>query len=206
MSASFGVILVVYAVMYVLCKDGTRCVFDSTFEARLTLMAECLMFPGLFASGMVAQVGRQRYGNAAQDPVAVAVSNRKMATDARILANTMEQTLLFTIATIGLSFFLPADWLWILPTNAIMFTVGRVLFFVGYHVNPIFRGPGFNFGFSTSNISLIYCCVVVAIKYWIVASSVLGFVVLICVVGCCVGSEAKADEADEADDAYRVVN
>ena len=123
-----------------------------------------------------------------------------MQTDVRILANTMEQTLIFTIATIGLSFFLPADWLWILPTNAIMFTVGRVLFFVGYHVKAIFRGPGFNFGMFTSISSLIYCCVVVAMKYWIVASSVFGLVVLICAIGCCVGSEEKADDAPAAEE------
>ena len=87
-----------------------------------------------------------------------------MAIDIQVLNNTFEQFLLFLGANIGLSVYLPAEWLWIIPTNSIVWLIGRVLFFTGYHIDPSFRAPGFAMTLLPILFSTLYCCVQVAIE------------------------------------------
>ena len=160
-----GLVAVVatYVTMYFLNKDETRFEFDSTFEGRLKLLAEALVFPCFFALAMVIKVGSQRFGNPAQDPTKMNANSAKMKTDIQILQNTFEQTLIFVISLFALSAMLPAEWLWVIPTNGILFITGRVLFFTGYHINPLFRAPGFAMGLFSTLSATLYCCAVVAI-------------------------------------------
>ena len=102
--------------------------------------------------------------------------------------------LIFTVSMFGLSVYLPKEWLWIMVMNSIIFVIGRTLFFVGYHIKGIYRGPGFTLGLWTSIASILYCCVVVAMKYWLVASIVFGVVLLFCAIGCCIGSNNEKDD------------
>ena len=45
---------------------------------------------------------------------------------------------------LGLAVTLPADRLSLLPAVSITFVVFRLIFWVGYRINPLYRAPGFS--------------------------------------------------------------
>ena len=161
---------------------------------RFKLAVEALIFPGLFAMAMVIKVGSQRFGNAAQDPTKVKCANAKMKKDIQILENTFEQIIIFTISIIGLSVYLPDDWLWIIPVNAILIILGRVLFFTAYHINVLYRAPGFGMTVFPAATGMLYSCYCVAVEQWAVVLPVGALCLLIGVVGCICGCCSPKEE------------
>jgi len=65
-----------------------------------------------------------------------------MEINRRYLTNTLEQTVLATIGMLALSITVPLDYLNFVPALAILFVLGRICFWVGYHVNPYTRAFG----------------------------------------------------------------
>jgi uncharacterized membrane protein len=65
-----------------------------------------------------------------------------MEINRRYLTNTLEQTFLATIGMLALSITVPFDSMNFVPALAILFVLGRICFWVGYHVNPYARAFG----------------------------------------------------------------
>lgn len=65
-----------------------------------------------------------------------------MEINRRYLTNTLEQTVLATIGMLALSIKVPFDYMNFVPALAILFVLGRICFWVGYHVNPYTRAFG----------------------------------------------------------------
>ncbi|KAH9398286.1 hypothetical protein TYRP_018933 [Tyrophagus putrescentiae] len=68
----------------------------------------------------------------------------------RILNNTVEQFILSAVNQLILATFLPADLLFVIPFLAYTFAIGRILFIIGYNIQPEYRTPGFLLGFLPS--------------------------------------------------------
>ena len=60
----------------------------------------------------------------------------------RYLTNTVEQTLLATVGMLALSITVPVTDMNFVPALAILFVLGRISFWVGYHINPYARAFG----------------------------------------------------------------
>ena len=65
-----------------------------------------------------------------------------MEINRRYLTNTLEQTFLATIGMLALSITVPFDSMNFIPALTILFVLGRICFWVGYHVNPYARAFG----------------------------------------------------------------
>ncbi len=57
----------------------------------------------------------------------------------------------------GLAVYLPDSKLWIMPATSALFTFGRTCFYFGYHMNVLYRAPGFGMGMFPSIVSLLFC-------------------------------------------------
>jgi hypothetical protein len=68
----------------------------------------------------------------------------------RVLANTIEQYLVFVPLTLALAPRLPVGQVKLLPIAVTAWCLGRVMFWIGYHVAPHWRAPGFDWTFNTS--------------------------------------------------------
>jgi len=169
-----------YVLSYFLWGEGSEL---SDLEVdRLRLGVEALTFPGLILILLVIKVGSQRFGNAAQDPTKVAFANLKMKIDMQCLTNSFEQTLIFAIATLSIAVYLPDGMLWILPTNSALFTIGRIIFYVGYHTNVLYRAPGFGMGLFPSLASLLYAAVCILLENPITGYLAIGFLSWVIIV------------------------
>lgn len=73
----------------------------------------------------------------------------------RILLNTLEQFVFGAVNQLILATFLPADHLFVIPFLAYTFTLGRVLFIIGYNISPEYRTPGFVLSFAPSAAATI---------------------------------------------------
>jgi hypothetical protein len=67
---------------------------------RVKLAFECLVFPALFFLVTVLKVGSQRFGNPSENPIKVVASSESMKVNLRVLSNTHEQIVIFTLNTL----------------------------------------------------------------------------------------------------------
>ena len=89
----------------------------------------------------VAMVGNGRFLSNAIDPLRHA-EDRAMEINARVVANTLEQNFLFFIGTVALSTLLDAQTIKIIPALVIVYIIARIVFWIGYRINPLYRAPG----------------------------------------------------------------
>lgn len=72
--------------------------------------------------------------------------------------NTLEQLVVFLISTAILATYLVGEELKLLALNAVVFTVGRILFRIGYGIHPKYRGVGAAC-FFTEQIFILSLCI-----------------------------------------------
>ena len=102
----------------------------------------------LFA--MLAAVGNARFLSEAIDPT-LGKENPKMVVDGRVADNTLQQFVCFLVGIAAVSVSVPIGWLSVVPALAITFVVARLVFWVGYRIDPLYRAPGFS---STAYMNL----------------------------------------------------
>ena len=85
----------------------------------------------------------------AEDPRLGAESER-FKINQRVLTNTVEQSWIFLPLVLALSPRLSPGQLKLLPIAVSVWCAGRLMFWVGYHVAPHWRAPGFDWTFNTS--------------------------------------------------------
>lgn len=82
--------------------------------------------------------------------------------NAAYLSNTVEQTLLNVLAAFSLGMVAPQSFIKLVPIQACIFLVGRMLYFASYKKNPMQRFIGFVMGYYAALLSIS------ATLYWAV--------------------------------------
>ena len=67
-----------------------------------------------------------------------------MLINGRVADNTLQQFVIFVIATLALAVSLPPGQMGVIAAAAIVFTVARLAFWIGYRIHPLYRAPGFS--------------------------------------------------------------
>ncbi len=127
----------------------------NTPEQRLIFTLRCQIFPALMLLAGIAAIGRGRFSSEAIDPLAGAEST-SMRVHLRYLNNTMEQFVLFLIASLVLCTFLDSHSIKLIPILAILFVLGRIAFWLGYLQHPLNRGFGMAITLYPTVVILFY--------------------------------------------------
>ena len=105
----------------------------------------------------IERVGNVRFATNAIDPV-YGKGEQLLYVEARYLQNTVEQLILSSTGQLILSVYVSAAVLTrIIPSLVVMFVIARILFFIGYKMDPMKRGLGFAMTFIPSVIVHMYC-------------------------------------------------
>jgi uncharacterized MAPEG superfamily protein len=80
----------------------------------------------------------------------------RLAVQVRIQRNTLEQLVLMVLAHVALSTLLPPDQLTLIPTLVLLFVIARIVYWIGYTINPVFRTLGFVATFYPNIFALGY--------------------------------------------------
>lgn len=110
---------------------------------RLEYALKCEVFAALCLVAGVAKIANRRFFI----PDAIeGDSSPKIEIDRRYLQNTLEQLVLAVVAHLALVTILPAASIRAVAVLVMMFVIGRVTFWIGYH----YSGPARAFGFATT--------------------------------------------------------
>jgi len=86
-------------------------------------------------------VGNDRFLSAAIDPT-LGKENLTTQINGRVADNTLQQFVLFFVATMALSTSLHAETMRLIPAAAMVFVVARAAFWIGYRIHPLYRAFG----------------------------------------------------------------
>ena len=109
--------------------------------ARLGYTARALIFAALPLLIGIVTIANARFSSDAIDPTRH-VESRAMEINGRFVDNTVQQLLLFSIATLALCTVLTPSGMRVIPAAVTVFVIARVVFWIGYRVRPIYRAPG----------------------------------------------------------------
>ena len=136
---------------------------DWTVGHRIALVIKNAVFAILPAVLAICIVAAQRL-----DPSMwvgrTAKPNSALDINTRFILNTFEQFILFFIGNAALALYCPIEEARSLIILTVLFVLGRVLFWVGYHYNPYVRAFGFGITFYPT----------VAVYLWLVLWMVFG--------------------------------
>jgi hypothetical protein len=119
--------------------------------ARLAFAVKWTAFAAAPLFAMLAAIGNARFASDAIDPTAHKESPA-MVVDGRVADNTLQQYVLFAAAALAVAAVSRSDQLGLVAAAAIIFTVCRFAFWIGYRIDPLYRAFGFS---STAYLNLV---------------------------------------------------
>jgi len=78
----------------------------------------------------------------------------------RFILNTFEQFTAYFVANAGLAMYCPPEEARSLPLLTMLFVMGRILFWIGYHRNPYLRAFGFGITFYPTVLAFVWLMLV----------------------------------------------
>lgn len=124
---------------------------DTLSRLIFTLRLDVLALVPLFL--MLIVVGNDRFLTKGINPLYHA-EDRATEINGRVADNTMQQTLVFIVSTLALSTFLTADSIRLVVALVSVFILARLVFWLGYRINPLYRAPGMA-GTAYMNLGII---------------------------------------------------
>jgi len=111
--------------------------------ARLVFALKCAVLVVLFTLVPgVSAIAHERLTSAGFDPLA-GYDSRRMRVNQRYLQNTLEQTVIFLAGLFGLAAYMAdGNQMRAVVASAVVWTVGRLAFWAGYHVSSTWRVLG----------------------------------------------------------------
>jgi hypothetical protein len=143
----FSIVAAIAATVVVFQAGGTMPrnwlpVVDSPIS-RLVWVSRWLLVPGACLMAAVAIVAARRFFTRAAIEGGAGALGSTLDVDIRVVANTLEQVVITVIAYLGLAVTASMEELGIIPAAAIAFAIGRLAFWIGYHIHPLARSFGF---------------------------------------------------------------
>lgn len=126
--------------------------------SRLAYAMQWLLIPAAILSALLMTTAQYRFFNKRFTDGSRADLTPFLEINLRATQNTLEQTILAIIAWPALALALPADRLGLVPVIAILFGVGRLLFWMGYQWHPLARAFGFGLSSAPTIVALIWLC------------------------------------------------
>lgn len=118
-------------------------------DDRLAYVVQLAAAPAIVLLLMITACMRLFDTAAAENPL-VGGESPRWKINQRVLANTVEQLAVFLPLLLALATRLPPTQLRLLPIAVTLWCTGRLMFWIGYHVAPHWRAPGFDWTFLTS--------------------------------------------------------
>ena len=129
---------------------------NDDFSSKLRHVIHCSILPGLTLFFAIGGVLRKRVQLLVLNPL----SGREhlLQVEHNFLQNTLEQLTVYLVSTAVLSTYLAGQQLKLVALNALVFTVGRILFRIGYGIHPKYRGVG-AWCFLTGQATVLGLCI-----------------------------------------------
>lgn len=129
----------------------------TTTEAVL-LALRWLALPSLFLLAVMHSLFRLVDTPEAEDPFAGRES-RRFQVNQRVMTNSLEQLAMFAPLLLSLATLVTPERAFLIPLHVVLWTAGRALFWLGYHVALHWRAPGFDWTLGTAVATAVWLVV-----------------------------------------------
>ena len=127
--------------------------------SRMSIAIESSVMLAIFLVASVGRLARHRFFTPEDIDAGAAQGGSDRAKILQsLLQNTLEQTVIAIMIYMAWAATMPAQWLSVVPMAAILFSLGRALFFVGYEKGAPYRALGFALGFYSS-VGMLICVI-----------------------------------------------
>ncbi|KAK3089272.1 hypothetical protein FSP39_002254 [Pinctada imbricata] len=127
-----------------------------TLTARLVFTLRWQILPLLTFMVGIERVANTRLKTSAIDPLS-GKGEHLVEFYRRYAQNTLEQLCLHIVGQMTLCTFLNLESLTLIPTFAVLFFIGRMVFWFGYRSKPLHRATGFAMTFPVTMLTILYC-------------------------------------------------
>ena len=122
----------------------------------ITIAINSLVLPTLCLTVAIARLARHRFFTPEDIDGGALSTNTKQANVLQsLLQNTLEQQMLVVVTYLAWSVIMPSIYIGVIPCASIIFSVGRILFFIGYKDGAPSRALGFSLTFYPTILMLI---------------------------------------------------
>jgi uncharacterized MAPEG superfamily protein len=118
---------------------GPHAAADVMVRITYTLRANAFAAVPLFAA--IIMVANARFTGPAIDPM-MQNEDTAMIINSRVADNSLQQFVVFMIATLALATTLSPSQMPLIPAAVIVFILARIAFWIGYRIHPLYRAPG----------------------------------------------------------------
>jgi len=129
--------------------------FDVGLVSRLVFGMKCCGVSSLCLVVGIQVVANQRLSSRQINPLGNAEPSYRFQVNSRYVSNTTEQLLLMCIGTMAACAYESISLNLVFIMN-MMFIIGRVMFWIGYHIEPTKRAAGMSLTFFASHVLIIY--------------------------------------------------
>ncbi len=154
MAAAVAILLTLYSTPGLIAHFAPLAADDE--GARLAYAARWMLVPALCLFAGIAAVANRRFFSSDAIDGSRMPQSRTLEINLRYNQNTLEQTVLAAIAWSGLALTLAHERLGLIAMLAIVFAIGRALFWVGYLIAPWARAIGFGLTFYPTAVVLVW--------------------------------------------------
>ena len=131
------------------------------FSTKILFTFRCFLFPGIFLWLAILKVGWDRIKLGALNPLG---GNEHLIQLSKTrLMNTLEQTVIFIVQSVLLTTILEREEMKFVFLYTMVFVVGRIVFWIGYGINPLYRRYG-------TQMTLVSSVIVQALSSYLVCS------------------------------------
>lgn len=129
---------------------------SATIAERLSLAIQCLLLPAVFLVASVGRLAKHRFFTPQDiDGGGFSDDSQHAKTLQSLLQNTLEQFCIALAIYLAWAVIMPGQTLSVIPLAAVAFSIGRILFFVGYNGGAPSRALGFTLTFYPSAVMLV---------------------------------------------------
>lgn len=129
----------------------------SSLTERLSLAIQFLLLPAIFIVVSVGRLAKHRFFSPEDiDGGGFSEDTERAKILQSLLQNTLEQFCIASSVYLAWAVIMPGQTFAVIPLAAIVFSIGRILFFAGYNSGAPFRPLGFTLTFYPS-IAMLIC-------------------------------------------------
>ena len=127
-------------------------------SVKMLYTFRCFLFPAIFMVVVIGITGLERGRVGAANPLTG--NEGAMLLSKKRLINTLEQTLIFVVSTMFLATLLAREEMTFIFLSMTVFVIGRIVFWIGYGIDPMYRTVG-----SMTSFLNIFCLLSMSIYH-----------------------------------------
>ena len=127
-------------------------------SVKMLYTFRCFLFPAIFMVVVIGITGLERGRVGAANPLTG--NEGAMLLSKKRLINTLEQTLIFVVSTMFLTTLLAREKMTFIFLSMTVFVIGRIVFWIGYGIDPMYRTVG-----SMTSFLNVFCLLSMSIYH-----------------------------------------